>query len=79
MAFQLQLNINEHQIVITPMTPYEKLKSLPESKKHLKDGVTCEIMDKIAYAMTDNESAEQLQKARQTLFKNIDERELNTG
>ncbi len=61
------------------MTPYEKLKSLPKSEKYLKDGVTFEIMDKIAYAITDNESADRLQKARQQLFKTIDERELNTG
>ena len=61
------------------MTPYEKLKSLPKSEKYLKDGVTFEIMDKIAYAITDNKSADQLQKARQQLFKTIDERELNTG
>ena len=61
------------------MTPYEKLKSLPKSEKYLKDGVTFEIMDNIAYAITDNESADWLQKARQQLFKTIDERELNTG
>ncbi len=61
------------------MTPYEKLKSLPKSEKYLKDGVTFEIMDNIAYAITDNESADRLQKARQQLFKTIDERELNTG
>ena len=61
------------------MTPYEKFKFLPESEKYLKNGVTFEIMDKIAYAITDNESADRLQKARQQLFKTIDERELNTG
>jgi hypothetical protein len=61
------------------MTPYEKLKSLPKSEQYLKDGVTFEIMDEIAYAITDNKSADQLQKARQQLFKTIDERELNTG
>ncbi len=36
-------------------------------------------MDNIAYAITDNESADRLQKARQQLFKTIDERELKTG
>ncbi len=61
------------------MTPYDKLKSLPESEKHLKEGVTFEIMDKIAFAMTDNQSADRLQKARQSLFKTIDEREFNAG
>ena len=61
------------------MTPYDKLKSLPEGEKYLKDGLTFEIMDKIAYAMTDNQSADQLQEARQLLFKTIDEREFNAG
>ena len=61
------------------MAPCGKLKFLPKSEKYLKDGVTFEIMDNIAYAITDNESADRLQKARQQLFKTIDERELNTG
>jgi len=38
------------------MTPSVKLKSLPKSEKYLKDGVTFEIMDNTAYAITDNES-----------------------
>jgi len=45
----------------------------------LKDGVTFEIIDKVAFAMTDNQSADRLQKARQSLFKTIDEREISTG
>ncbi len=61
------------------MTPYDKLKSLPESEKYLKDGMTFEIMDKITLAMTDNQSAERLQQARQSLFKTIDEREIGAG
>jgi len=61
------------------MTPYEKLKSMPNSEKYLKDGVTFEIIDKVAFAMTDNQSADRLQKARQSLFKTIDEREISTG
>lgn len=36
-----------------------------------------EIIDKVAYAATDNQSAERLEKARQLLFKTIDEREYN--
>ena len=58
------------------MTPYDKLKSLTEAEKYLKKGNSFEIMDKIAYAMTDNQSAERLQKARRSLFQSIDEREL---
>ena len=56
------------------MTPYDKLKSLPESEKYLKDGVTFETMDAIAFAMSDNQSADRLQEARQSLFETIDER-----
>jgi len=61
------------------MTPYDKLKSLPGSEKYLKEGMTFEIMDKIAFAISDNQSAERLQKARQSLFETIDERDFNTG
>jgi len=59
------------------MTPYDKLKSLPDAEKYLKEGMSFEIMDEIAYAITDNQSADRLQKARQTLFKTIDEKEFN--
>ncbi|MDH3327593.1 MAG: integrase [Gammaproteobacteria bacterium] len=59
------------------MTPYDKLKSLPEAEKYLKDGASFEIMDKIAFEITDNQSAEKLQTARRLLFKIIDEREIN--
>jgi len=39
-------------------------------------GIVFEIMDKIAFGITDNQSAEQLQKARRLLFKTIDERNI---
>jgi hypothetical protein len=61
------------------MTPYEKLKSLKDAEKYLHQGVCFEIMDKIAYAITDNQSADRLQKARRKLFKTIDEREWKAG
>lgn len=61
------------------MTPYDKLKSLPQSVEYLKDGITFEILDDIAFAMTDNQSADELQQARQSLFKTIDERELGAN
>jgi len=57
------------------MTPYDKLKSLPESEQYLKEGITFEGLDKIALVITDNESADRLQQARQSLFATIDERE----
>jgi len=61
------------------MTPYDKLKSIPHSEKYLKDGITFEIIDKVAFATTDNQSADRLQQARESLFKTIDEREISTG
>ena len=55
------------------MTPYEKLKSLPNSEQCLKPTLSFAILDKVAYEITDNQSAERLQKARKQLFKTINE------
>jgi hypothetical protein len=59
------------------MTPYDKLKSISDAKSYLKDEINFELLDRKAYAMTDNQSADRLQKARQLLFKTIDERQLS--
>lgn len=53
------------------MTPYEKLKSLPNAVQYLKEGVTFEMLDKIAYQFSDNEWAEKMQKAKKKLFENF--------
>lgn len=53
------------------MTPYEKLKSLPNASDYLKPGVTFEALDDIAYAMSDNEAAQHLNEARAELFRYI--------
>jgi transposase InsO family protein len=63
----------------TMMTPYDKLKSLSRATTHLKPAVTFEILDAIAHQLSDNEAADQLQKARQRLFTTIHERPQNTG
>ena len=55
------------------MTPYEKLKSLPNAEQYLKTALSFKKLDDIAYAMTDNEAAELLQEQRQLLFKHIHE------
>jgi len=52
-------------------TPYEKLKSIPDTQKYLKDGITLEILDKKAKRYTDNEMAEKVQLARDQLFDKI--------
>ncbi|WP_236631710.1 hypothetical protein [Endozoicomonas numazuensis] len=56
------------------MTPYEKFRSLPNSKKYLKKGITLEELEARATSMSDNEAAEQLQTARESLFQSIFER-----
>ena len=63
----------------TMMTPYDKLKSLPGADAYLKPGVRFEILDTVAHQISDNQAADRLQKARQTLFKTIQGRTLRTG
>ncbi len=53
------------------MTPYEKLKSLPLAAQYLKPGFSFEILDAQAAAISDNEAAQRLNKARAILFKTI--------
>jgi transposase InsO family protein len=61
------------------MTPYDKLKSLPNAKDYLKPGISFEILDKLAHQISDNQAADRLQKARRKLFKTIHGRALKTG
>ena len=53
------------------MKPYEKLRALPCPGQHLKSGVTFEALDAFMAEMTDNEAAEQLNSARNQLFKQL--------
>jgi transposase InsO family protein len=53
------------------MTPYEKLKSLPEAEQFLKPGITFLQLDAQARALSDNEAAKRLNDARTILFKTI--------
>ncbi len=53
------------------MTPYEKLKSLPDAKQYLKPGTTFKELDELAMQLTDMQAAEQLQKAKKIVFKKI--------
>jgi transposase InsO family protein len=50
------------------MTPYEKLKSLPNAERYLKPGITFEVLDALAHSMSDNDAAKQLNKAKRQLF-----------
>jgi transposase InsO family protein len=56
------------------MTPYEKLKSLPQASGFLKPGVTFKDLDQTAVTISDNEAAEKLNEARKKLFQSINRR-----
>ena len=50
------------------MTPYEKLKTIPDVEQYLKPEISLDILDEYALQMSDNEAADRLQKARHKLF-----------
>jgi len=50
-----------------------------DAKDYLKPGVTFEILDAVAHQISDNQAAEQLQKARRKLFKIIHGQTLRAG
>ena len=56
------------------MTPYEKLKSLPNAEAFLKPGITFQQLDQTAAAISDNGAAERLNEARKKLFQSINRR-----
>ena len=56
------------------MTPYEKLKSLPNAESYLKPGLSFRDIDAIACSITDNQAAEQMNNAKLKLFTTINER-----
>ena len=56
------------------MTPYEKLKSLPNAATFLKPGITFEHLEKTATAHSDNDAAERMNEARKKLFQSINRR-----
>jgi len=51
--------------------PYEKLKSLKNAEQYLKDNISFKMLDKIAYQMSDNDFAEEMQKSKEELFENF--------
>lgn len=72
---EIKINEKGKEIKIYPykniMTPYEKLKSLPEAKKYLKPDIHFEILDKQALAITDLEAAQKLRHAQKKLFSTL--------
>ena len=61
------------------MTPYDKLKSLPQADRYLKPGTAFAILDQRAYEISDNQTADALQRARQKLFQTMREQDLKSG
>lgn len=61
----------ERKVYDVYQTPYEALKSHLNASDFLKEGVSFEILDKIAYAMSDNEFAEEMKKAKTVLAKKL--------
>ena len=55
-------------------TPWEILRQLPDLARHLKEGITIEMLDRQARARTDMEAAEEMQKAKQKLFAGFQQR-----
>jgi transposase InsO family protein len=55
----------------TYQTPYERLKSLKDAAKYLRDGLSLEALDAIAAKQTDNESAAAMQAAKDRLFRKL--------
>lgn len=66
----------QKKIYNTYQTPYERLKSLPNAKQYLKPGKTFEILDRIAYQKSDNDFAQEMQKAKDELFNNFSRHKL---
>ncbi len=61
----------EKKVYKTYQTPYEMLKSHLNASNFLKDGISFEKLDRIAYKKSDNECAQEMQKAKAELFKNF--------
>ena len=51
------------------MTPFKRLKSLPAASKILKNDITMGKLEKTALKVSHNESAKQMQEAKQKVFK----------
>jgi hypothetical protein len=50
------------------MTPYEKLKSLPDWQEHLRPEITAEMLEEQSKAKTPNQAARDMQEAKKKLF-----------
>lgn len=53
------------------MTPYDKLKSLPQAHTYLKPHASFQALDALTLSITDNQAVERVNKARTKLFDQI--------
>jgi transposase InsO family protein len=53
------------------LTPYERLKSLKNAEQYLREGVSFEMLDKLAYAKSDIEAGEEMKKEKEDMFSRI--------
>jgi hypothetical protein len=53
------------------MMPYEKLRSLPNAKQYLKPGITFDLLDHQAYAMSDTQWAEAMIENKAAMWESI--------
>lgn len=51
--------------------PYEKLKSLPNATQYLKPGITFELLDEQAYAMSDTQWAAAMQVNKAAMWESL--------
>ena len=53
------------------MTPYQKLQSLPDATTYLRDGISFDKLDALAFAQSDNDAARIVTQTRTALFQHI--------
>ena len=53
------------------MMPYEKLKLLPNAKQYLKPGITFDLLDLQAYALSDSRWTKEMQLQKQAMWESI--------
>ena len=56
---------------MTPMTPLDKLTSLPGIEMHLKPGISLAALQSEASARSDSDAARSLNRAKTALFEQI--------
>jgi transposase InsO family protein/transposase len=55
----------------TYTSPYERFKNVTGAEQYLKPGISFEQLDKIVYALSDNDFAEKMEKAKKEVLRNL--------